>query len=54
MKNVQKESKSKKQEVNPEKYGDDNEELQGFLMKEADFGVLLLLGKLYFHVCKFK
>jgi hypothetical protein len=23
-------------------------------MEEADFGVLLLLGKLYFHVCKFK
>tara|TARA_B110000285_G_C14900849_1_gene503176 strand:- start:108 stop:281 length:174 start_codon:yes stop_codon:yes gene_type:complete len=23
-------------------------------MEQADFGVLLLLGKLYFHVCKFK
>ena len=23
-------------------------------MKQADFGVLLLLGKLYFHVCKLK
>lgn len=28
--------------------------LRAFLLKHADFGLMLLLGKLYFHLTKFK
>lgn len=37
------------QELDPQ-----NAQLKQFLLENADFGVLLLLGKMYFHVCKFK
>lgn len=28
--------------------------LGDFLLQHADVGIMLLLGKLYFHLCKFK
>ena len=31
-----------------------NAQLDEHIMQKADFGVLLIMGKQYFHVCKFK
>ena len=31
-----------------------NTQLDEHIMQRADFGVLLIMGKQYFHVCKFK
>jgi hypothetical protein len=31
-----------------------NKDLDHHIMQRADFGVLLIMGKQYFHVCKFK
>jgi hypothetical protein len=37
-----------------ERISENNDLLGEHIMQRADFGVLLILGKQYFHACKFK
>jgi hypothetical protein len=41
-------------EFKGDKKQEGNMELDKHIMQGADFGVLLIMGKQYFHVCKFK